>query len=201
MKKTAIKNNKKLILTIIISSVLCVLLISGVTYAIWQTVATANQRLDVPKEPYNPSEKYIIFRGLDADNKFSDETNKETVAYAAVGYSGLVAEVIIPSTYKPSETAEELPVIKVCSSNIGDDFKYRFNGNPIITSIVIPESVTKISVSACAEMQILEKVVILGDSNLTIGDFAFANCPYLAAFECQRAVIGSPDKYLMGSNQ
>lgn len=199
MKKILKLNKTALIILIVAAVVLSALAIRGITYAVWTRVSEDSQNLNTPISPYNPSEKYIIFRGLDAQNNFSDETGEETVAYAAVGYTGLVAEVVIPSEYKPTEAGAALPVVKICNSNIEDDFQYRFNGNPIIASIQIPASVTEIAVSACAEMSLLEKVEILGENSVTIGDYAFANCPYLTTFNCEREIVGSRDKYLLGS--
>ncbi|MDE6302676.1 MAG: leucine-rich repeat domain-containing protein [Clostridia bacterium] len=202
MKKILKLNKTALIILIVAAVVLSALAISGITYAVWTRVSEDSQNLNTPISPYNPSEKYIIYRGLDAQNNFSDITGEETVAYAAVGYKkSLVAEVVIPSEYKPSEDAEALPVVKICNSNIDDDFQYRFNGNDIITSIQIPASVTEIAASACAEMSILEKVEILGEESVTIGDYAFANCPYLNTFNCDREIVGSREKYLLGSGR
>lgn len=202
MKKISKLNKSTLIFLIVAITLVSVLAVSGISYAIWMKVSEDNQELNLPIADYNPSEKYIIFRGLDEDNNFSDVTGKEVVAYAAVGYdsASLVAEVVIPSEYKPSDDAEAKPVIKICNSNIGTDSQHMFIGNPIITSIVIPASVKEIAVSACAEMPLLESIEIMGEDEITIGDYAFANCPLLQTFTCNRSVIGARELYLMGSN-
>lgn len=197
MKKPAwMKNKTILIITIALSVCLLALAITGITYAVWTRVSEDNQSFTAPIQQYNPSEKYIVFRGLDEDGNLL-ESDENAVSYAVVGYGsgkGLVGELVIPDTHN------DKPVVKILTSNISNDYEYRLNGNPIITSIQIPASVTHISVSACAEMSLLEKVVILGDGDLTIGDYAFADCPRLKTFDCSRNIIGSPEKYLLGSN-
>ncbi len=198
MKKTIWKGSKaQLIVLIVVTVVIVALAVTGITYAVWTKESEDNQALNIPVAQYNPSEKYIVFRGLDADGNLL-ESDEKAVAYAVVGYGlgkGLVAEVVIPSTHNGKN------VVKICTSNIASDFEYRLNGNPIITSLQIPETVAEISVSACAEMSLLEKVEILGTADITIGDYAFANCPYLTSFACERNITGSPEKYLLGSNQ
>ncbi|MCM1306588.1 MAG: leucine-rich repeat domain-containing protein [Bacteroides sp.] len=195
MKKVWKGSKTTLIILIVVIAVLSALAVGGVTYAIWTEVSHDTQEHDLPIDPYNPSEKYIIFRGLDAQGDFSDVTHKEVKAYAAVGYKGLVAEVVIPATHN------DKPVVKVCNSNIDNDLEYRFKGNPIITSLQIPASVTEVATDACSGMDLLEKIEILGDSgNVKIGDFAFANCPRLSTFNCEREIVGTRDSYLLGSN-
>lgn len=200
MNKIWKSNKPAFIIVIVLLVVLIAGAVGGISYAIWTRVSDDSQELNAPIDPYNPSEKYIVFRGLDADGNLlgDDAADEDIEAYAVVGYTGLVAELVIPSTHKLAESAEEKPVVRICTSTIGTDFRYRLTENPIITSLQIPASVTKIDADACSNMSMLARVDILGEDSITIGNFAFANCTCLATFNCEREIIGSSD-YLFGS--
>ena len=177
-----------LVVSLILLTVTLVLSLTALTYAIWTTIATATDTLDVPVDDYNPSEKYIVWRGVDNNGEFSNSPT----AYAVVGYDGLVAELIIPATHN------SLPVTKICVD--ATNFSKRLAGNDIITSIEIPSSVTEITAGACQNMSRLQSVTILGTAAITIGDLAFANCPVLTTFSHERSsVTGDSTSYLLGS--
>ena len=53
------KSKKTLIISIVLLAVILALSVTAVTYAVWTTIATANEELSVPVDEYNPSEKYI----------------------------------------------------------------------------------------------------------------------------------------------
>ncbi|MDE7373156.1 MAG: leucine-rich repeat domain-containing protein [Clostridia bacterium] len=185
-------NKAAFIILIVLLVVLIAGAVGGISYAIWTRVSDDSQELNAPIDPYNPSEKYIVFRGLDADGNLL-ESDENAVSYAVVGYTGLVAELVIPASHN------DKPVVRICTSNMGTDFQYRLTQNDVITSLQIPASVTKIDVDACSNMSILAKVDILGEDSISIADFAFANCPCLATFNCERDIIGNPAMYLYGS--
>jgi len=157
-----------------------------ITYAVWTKNATAEKEVELDVDKYNPSEKYIVFQGLNSQGELTLNA-ADIVSFAVVGYSGLIAEVKIPSTH------ENFPVTKICVSDT--EFDCRLNGNPVITSLVIPESVTEITAGACANMSLLNSVTIEGTTELTIGALAFANCPNLTKIDTARTVIG--DNYLI----
>ena len=166
-----------IIISICLLSVVLALSLTALTYAVWQTTATANEELDVPIDDYNPSEKYIVFRGIDNNGDFSNSPTE----YAVVGYTGLVSELIIP------EEHNDLPVTKIYVDSTTSPTNYyatRLSGNGVVTSIVIPASVTFIANGACKDMMLLNSVTILGEtsSSLVIGELAFANCPNLSTF-------------------
>ena len=172
----------------ILLSVILVLSLAAVTYAVWTTTATASADLEVPVDEYNPSEKYIVWRGIDNGGNFS----ATPTSYAVVGYDGLVAELIIPSSHN------DLPVTMICVDE--SNYSKRLAGNPIVTSMVIPESVTSIKAGACKDMSLLSSVVIQGNAEIEIGDLAFANCPLLTSFSApERSITGSAASYLLGS--
>ncbi len=190
--------NKKVVgiilsLVVIMASV-AALAIGGATYAIWTTTSTATIDLDIPVDEYNPSEKYIVFKGLDSSGNLTD-VQGSTVAYAVVGYDGLVAELIIPSTHN------SLNVTKICIDSTAQNFAKRLAGNSIITSIYIPSTVTIIGNGACSDMALLESVTFEdGNSGVTMGSFAFGGCINLSTFTCSRTISGDTTTYLTGTN-
>lgn len=192
------KNKSTLSISLIVASVLVALAVvaslTGLTYAVWTELASDSSETHLPIDEYNPSEKYIVWRALDENGDFADVTGLNASSYAVVGYSGLVAEVVIPSVH------EGLAVTAICVSNIGGDYDYRLNGNGIITSITVPETVVKIADGACANMSNLSEVTLLGTGDITIGDLAFAVCPNLVVFNGgSRTIEGDEASYLLGS--
>lgn len=178
----------------IIIAVSLAIAVSAITYAVWVRQVNATEELDMPIDEYNPSLKYIIFHGINNSGELVDSS---PTAYAVVGYDGLVAELIIPPTYN------DLPVTKIMTDP--DNIDKRLANNPIITSIRIPTSVTSIAAGACQSMPILEKVIFEVKSEgvtpaISVGDYAFANCPYLTTFnQNNRSITGTRDLYLLGT--
>lgn len=182
---------KKTIVLIIVIAIILVASIVGVSLAVWLPRPNDDEDIPFPTEKVNPSLKHIVFQGLDSDGTFTD-TDADIVSYAAVGYSGLVEELEIPSTYN------EKPVVQIL---IGSDTDSRFSGNPIISSIVIPDSITYIASGVFANISNLKSVVINGDESSTvkIGDGAFAGCIELSKFECNKTIDGDRSSYLFGT--
>lgn len=92
-----------------------------------------------------------IIYAISADNKY----------YEVIGYDGVATRIQIPSEHNG------LPVKSI--------YKDSFYNNNIITSIIIPESITSIGDNAFRECNNLTKVVI-GDNVATIGSSAFSGC-------------------------
>lgn len=188
------------IITIIILAVSLAIAVTAITYAVWVQTIYATKELSVPIDEYNPSEKYIVFHGI---NNNGELVESSPTAYAVVGYEGSVAELIIPSTHN------SLPVTKICADP--DQIDKRLAGNEHITSVRIPASVTTIAAGAFQYMPYLNTVVFdLAiptelDPNPTtptinIGDYAFAGCVSLTTFTCPRTVSGDSAKYLLGTS-
>ena len=183
-----------LIISVILIAVSLAIAVTAITYAVWVRQVNATEELDMPVDEYNPSLKYIIFHGINNSGALVDSS---PTAYAVVGYDGLVAELIIPPTYNGR------PVTKICADP--DNIDKRLAENPIITSIRIPTSVTSIATGACQSMPILEKVIFEVNSEgvtpaISVGDFAFAHCPYLTTFnQDNRSITGNRDLYLLGT--
>lgn len=179
---------KKTVILIIVIAILLVASIVSVSLAVWLPRPNDYEDIPLPSEKVNPSLKHIVFQGLDAEGNFTDNG---IVSYASVGYSGLVEELEIPSTYNG------LPVVQVL---IGNDADSRFSGNPVISSIIIPESVTYIASGVFANIPNLKSVIIRGDSStIRIGDGAFAGCVALNDFVCNKAIDGDRSSYLFGT--
>ena len=189
---------KTLILHIVMLVVLLALLVTGVTYAVWTTTATATQDIDIPQTTTNPSEKYILFSGLDEDGHLTSDP-EEIASYAVVGYDGLVANVEIPATHEDVENEiSPLPVTEIRIDPSIPQNKW-LTHNPIITSLVIPSSVTRIASGVCQDMSLLESVTLQsGADELVIEDYAFAFCTRLTTFSSSRTITGSTT-YLYGT--
>lgn len=181
---------KKTIVLIIVIAIILVASIVGVSLAVWLPRPNDDEDIPFPIEKVNPSLKHIVFQGLDKNGAFTD-TDSDIISYAAVGYSGLVEELDIPSTYNGK------PVVNIL---IGSDADSRFSGNPVISSIIIPESVTYIASGVFADIPNLKSVIIKGDSStIRIGDGAFAGCIALNDFVCNKAIDGDRSSYLFGT--
>jgi hypothetical protein len=179
-----------LIIIVIIFTVACIVL-SSTTYAIWQKIVSASQEFEAPVEDFNPSLKYLVFKGLDSNGDFSDEN---IVNYAVVGYEGLVAEIIIPETYN------DLAVTMIGTDPNQIDSK--FSNNELIISIFIPTSVVTIAGGTFQALTSLEKVEFSGtseDVSVEIGDFAFGYCTNLTTFTCDRPISGDMYSYFWGT--
>ena len=171
--------NRTLIISIILVCVTITLALAVTTYAIWREQATDYSEVQVPTDEFNPSAKYIIYQGLDENGAFTDAPTPHS--YAVVGYSGLISELIIPSTYNG------ISVTRIsCSAT---QINTNLAGNNIITSVVIPQSVTKIDQGVFANAVRLKSVTISGEGNITIEPLAFAGCVELVEFTCTKDIF------------
>ena len=188
---------KKLCKIILISLLLVTLAFAAFsckTAAIWRGQGTDTERVESDVTPVNGSAKYIIYAALNSSGNMilrpEEDDPEETVAYAVVGYTGLVAELIIPDTY------DSLPVTKVlvassyrpyycyCNGAVyrtGDDA--RLANNTVVKSIVFGSNVTTIGGGVCTGMVNLEKVTFASLTSVTLGDYAFMYCTKLATVE------------------
>lgn len=180
--------NRTLVISVILVCVTVALALSVATYAIWQEQATDYEEIQIPTDDFNPSAKYIIYQGLDANGNFIDES---PLSYAVVGYSGIISELIIPDTYNG------LPVTRISCSTTQTNTNLA--GNNIITSLVVPASVTKIDQGIFANAVKLKTVTILGEGEITIEPFAFAGCVELTTFTTQKNITGDEASYLLNT--
>ena len=141
-------------------------LFSCTTSALWQRQGDDTQKIDVDSEKTNGSEKYIVYAALDEDGVLikSDE-EVSAVSYAVVGYTGLVAELVIPDTYLDTAIdASSLPVTHVLAAAPYTDYKCSRNGaaytgddarlanQSVVTSIVFGSNVTFVGALVCTGM-------------------------------------------------
>ncbi len=180
--------NRTLVISVILVCVTVALALSVATYAIWQEQATDYEEIQIPTDDFNPSAKYIIYQGLDANGNFIDES---PLSYAVVGYSGIISELIIPDTYNG------LPVTRISCSTTQTNTNLA--GNNIITSLVVPASVTKIDQGIFANAVKLKTVTILGEGEIIIEPFAFAGCVELTTFTTQKNITGDEASYLLNT--
>ena len=108
------------------------------------------------------------------------------VSYALVGYTGIVAEIVVPDVYTDPITHRSFPVRRICAHPEYTDCS--LYGNQVITSIDIPSSVTSIGSLALANMQNLHTIRFGGDSVLLVGNYAF-----LGDLKLRSVVVGQRD--------
>jgi hypothetical protein len=195
MSKKSLKTNLIGLLVLIVT--LAFVILPTTTYAFWQEKISANKEVVIPVGKYNPSLKYLIFKGLNNAGEFA---TSEITKYAVVGYydGGLVAEIIIPEVVMVQGV--NYPVVMIATDP--NNTSYRLRENKFITSIVIPASVTEIKAGALSGMTSLSNVILEGteeDVDIEIGDLAFAYCTSLANFSCLRNIVGDPSSYFLGT--
>lgn len=178
--------------------VLVIGLTVGITFAVWTEQADITDSVQTPVDDDNPSLQYIIFYGLDSNGEFT-ETIEDISSFAVVGYTGLVGELEIPSTYTANGVTKPVTHILIHE----DHYENRLASHPIITSILIPQSVIYVGSGACMGMPLLTKVVLenSGESEaITINDMAFSACQKLEEFVSnEREINGDSSSYLKGT--
>ena len=181
-------------------------LFSCQTLAIWQRQGSDTQEIDVTTREVNGSEKYIVYAALDGSGDLiaADDDVTDAAAYAVVGYTGLVAELVIPASYTdtniytaPSGTDHSLHVTKVlvvgaytaykCSRNgaaypveNGTSDDARLANNPVVKSIVFGSNVTEVGAGVCAGMVNLQEIKFTSSSAVVLGHAAFSACNSLS---------------------
>ena len=193
------KKSRIAVLSILL--ILCLLAFSScTTTARWQNKYNDTNGENVDTIANNPSAKYIVYAALNASGEFipasGEGSSAAVAAYAVVGYTGLVAELTIPSTYVGTNidaSAHNVTQVAVCDSN-GTGYaayKLSMNGaaytgnynslvnNTVVTSIVFGTNVTKVAAGACAGMTNLKSITFEASGNVVLGDSAFAATPSL----------------------
>ena len=183
--------NKTLIISIVLVCITVTLALAVTTYAVWTEQADDFIDVQIPTSDFNPSAKYIVYKGLDANGNFTDDS---IASYAVVGYSGIISELVIPETY------EGLPVTRIYV--IHGDTETNLAGNRFITSIIIPDSVTRIDEGVFANITGLKKVTLLGETGIDIGNLAFAGCVELSEFVYSdtKNITGDKASYLLNTS-
>ena len=172
------KNIFKIVILIALIAALSLALLSCGTTAYWREQGDDTQDIETDVVEVNGSEKYIVYVALDSSGAYIVKNAGTTVAsYAVIGYTGLVAELVIPSQYQgknvtrvivlPDYTSYECSMDGVAYT--GDD--PRLANNPVVTSIVFGSNVVSVGAGVCAGMVNLDTV-----------RFENANATYTNAF-------------------
>ena len=177
---------KKIGIVIIVAvMVLCLLLFASCkTSARWQDqYSDTNNAQDVSSDATNPSAKYIVYVALDSSGAYIVKNAGTTVAsYAVIGYTGLLAELVIPAEYQGKNVTRVIVLPDYtsyeCSMDgaayTGDD--PRLANNPVVTSIVFGSNVVSVGAGVCAGMVNLNTVRFTASSAVTLGHAAFSAC-------------------------
>ena len=190
----------KVWILILLMAALTLSLFSCRTGAVWQRQATDTQDIETDVAEVNGSEKYIVFAALSSSGELIAATDDSTVAaaYAVVGYTGLVAELVIPARYTDttiytaaSGTNHSLPVTKVLVLSSYSSYKCSMDGaaysgndarlanNTVVKSIVFGSNVASVGAGVCQTMINVESVTFK-KANVGLGGYAFAYCTRLA---------------------
>ncbi|NCA67905.1 MAG: hypothetical protein EOM87_07580 [Clostridia bacterium] len=197
-------NKVSIIVLIVVMSMAIIGAVLVSTLAIWTESYEDDKTVEIPVSEYNPSEKHIIFVPLDelgliiSDKSFA-------ISYAAVGYTGLVGELEIPATHHPAGYEEkQVTAILIDQEYINEAFA----GNEIVTSIIMPFSITRIGAGVFANMENVTSIIIKDDDppagapqNLYVGDYAFSYTTSLTSFTyAGHSFIGSFETAFFGSS-
>lgn len=120
------------------------------------------------------------------------------VAFAVVGYSGTVSDVIIPDTHKPDNLAKEYDVVMIGASP--DYPNQSMGGNALITSLVIGANVDTIADAAFRGMDNLVKVTVNGVGRLELGRYCFAACSKLGLVSSGKTLYDYEGKMITNDN-
>ena len=171
------------------------------TRANWAAQKSDTKMNELNLREANGSEKYIVFAAMTMKTVGDDQVEEliaagdhssEVSSYAVVGYTGLVAELIIPDEFAPTG-GEAKPVMKVLAVDPYSDYKCYRNGvsytgedarlqnNTVVTTLSFGSNMTYVGSGVCAGMTNLYDVIFTrsGDS-VEIGAYAFSGCPNLS---------------------
>ena len=172
----------KIVLIIVLAFTLVFSLFACKTGAYWRGQGDDTRKQDADIPTVNGSEKYIVFAALDSSGDLIASGNStETAAYAVVGYTGLVAELVIPATYNSLNVTKVLVATPYSdyycyrdgAAYSGDDA--RLANQTVVTSITFGSNVTFVGAGVCAGMV-----------NLTAVHFEHAQ----AGVTCTNAFLG-----------
>ena len=177
------KNFFKIVILIALIAALSLALLSCGTTAYWREQGDDTQDIETDVAEVNGSEKYIVYVALDSSGAYIVKNAGTTVAsYAVIGYTGLVAELVIPAEYQGKNVTRVIVLPDYtsyeCSMDgaayTGDD--PRLANNPVVTSIVFGSNVVSVGAGVCAGMVNLNTVRFTASSAVTLGHAAFSAC-------------------------
>jgi len=164
------------------------------TAAIWGTQKTDSRETSANIAERNPSAPYIVYAALDANGDFIErgDNSSEADAYAVIGYTGTVKELVIPDEYAGKRITKVLVDPDYASHRCfcnGSEYTAddpRLANNPYVESIVFGLHVTFVGGGVCVGMTDIKTLSFLSATSMTIGTAAFAACPNLesVSFAC-----------------
>ena len=152
----------KLVLLTILILALTLTFFSCRTSAYWQKQSNETQKQNANTQKTNGSEKYIVYAALNSSGNLitrpAEGEPEATAAYAVVGYTGLVAELVIPATYNSLNVTKVLVATPYSdyycyrdgAAYTGDDA--RLANQTVVTSITFGSNVTFVGAGVCAGM-------------------------------------------------
>ena len=152
----------KLVLLTILILALTLTFFSCRTSAYWQKQSNETQKQNANTQKTNGSEKYIVYAALNSSGNLithpAEGEPEATAAYAVVGYTGLVAELVIPATYNSLNVTKVLVATPYSdyycyrdgAAYTGDDA--RLANQTVVTSITFGSNVTYVGAGVCAGM-------------------------------------------------
>ena len=132
------------------------------TAAYWREQTQQTSDEDARIAAVNGSEKYIVYAALNSSGNLithpAEGEPEATAAYAVVGYTGLVAELVIPATYNSLNVTKVLVATPYSdyycyrdgAAYTGDDA--RLANQTVVTSITFGSNVTFVGAGVCAGM-------------------------------------------------
>lgn len=186
------------IILIIVCVAVSVSLVVVNTYAKWKNEKNAAQTVEIPGDEWDPSESYIVFAGLDSANEVvsSSLNYEDIISFAVVGYTGTVAELVIPNEITVSYNEVQITgaVTQILAGGsmgfyfqdgeeyTGDYGEVDLKNNQIITSLYLPTSITSIGNSVfmgCVKLTSIE--LEASSEQINMGDYAFSDCTALSS--------------------
>jgi len=196
---------------------LCLMVVSSLlvvnTYAKWKPEREAAQTVDIPGTGWNPAESYIVFAGLDSSNLVvsSSVDFSEIINFAVVGYTGTVAELVIPEEITVIYGEQEITgdVLQILAGGVqgfyfedGEEYAGNYEevdlkNNQFLTYIYIPASVSYVGNSVFMGCVNLEEIELEGSEiAINMGDYAFSDCISLNTVSTNGRPISGVSEYI-----
>ena len=158
----------KILFAAVLTASIAVLCFACGTTAIWQERKSDTDGIQADTQEVNGSAKYIVYAALNASGDLithpAEGEPEATTAYAVVGYTGLVSELVIPAQYNGKSVTKVMIAYPYSdyycyrdgAAYLGDDA--RLQNNPVVTSIVFGENVIFVGAGVCSGMTHLTAV-------------------------------------------
>ena len=173
----------KILLVTVLIAAIAILCFSCGTTAIWQEKKNDTDGIQADTQKVNGSAKYIVYVALDAGGNYVVKNSGTAVAsYAVIGYTGLVAELVIPAQYQNKNVVKVIVLPDYTSYEcLMDGVAYtgndaRLANNTVVKSIEFGSNITSLGAGVCMGMEHLTAVTFTSSSAVVLGDAAFSAC-------------------------